>query len=476
MKKKWYCKAMAGLLAATLLVSICGCANPEPGEPDPNLKQQEVEQITPATGPVSEQKGEVTMEGTATAIKTAQYPQMSQYPETDGFNVDEEAYKAWRDDRRAQEPLTDTYKEGIREFTEETLKQYLSDTEGKNLVYSPLNVYMALAMLAEVTDGESREQILKALHVTSIEHLREKVTDLWNANYCEDGTVSSLLAGSVWLSDSIKYKEETLNTLAETYYASSYSGTMGSEEYNKLLQAWLNEQTGGLLEKQISSVEMDPQTVLALATTVYYRAKWGDKFSKDLTKQDVFHTKAEDIRCDFMHDSSSGNYYWGENFAAVIRDLEQSGDMMFFLPDEGVSPEELLQDEEVLNFIFDLNARSNVKHVIINQAVPKFDVTSEIDLVDGLKDMGITDVFSFDTSDFTPLTEDTAVAVSSAEHVARVMIDEDGCVATAYTVMLAYGAARPPKDEVDFILNRPFLFVLNGQDGQPLFIGIVNHP
>ena len=32
------------------------------------------------------------------------------------------------------------------------------------------------------------------------------------------------------------------------------------------------------------------------------------------------------------------------------------------------------------------------------------------------------------------------------------------------------------EEKVDFVLNRPFLFVINGQDGQPLFIGIVNQP
>jgi serine protease inhibitor len=68
------------------------------------------------------------------------------------------------------------------------------------------------------------------------------------------------------------------------------------------------------------------------------------------------------------------------------------------------------------------------------------------------------------------------VAVNEAKHAARVMIDEEGCTAAAYTVMLAAGAARPPEEKVDFVLDRPFLFVINGQDGQPLFVGIVNQP
>ena len=37
-----------------------------------------------------------------------------------------------------------------------------------------MNVYMALAMLAEVTDGESRRQILDLLGSSSLEDTREQ--------------------------------------------------------------------------------------------------------------------------------------------------------------------------------------------------------------------------------------------------------------------------------------------------------------
>ena len=38
------------------------------------------------------------------------------------------------------------------------------------------------------------------------------------------------------------------------------------------------------------------------------------------------------------------------------------------------------------------------------------------------------------------------------------------------------GAAAPPKDEMDFVLDRPFLFAITGTDGLPLFVGVVNQP
>lgn len=58
----------------------------------------------------------------------------------------------------------------------------------------------------------------------------------------------------------------------------------------------------------------------------------------------------------------------------------------------------------------------------------------------------------------------------------RVMIDEEGCTAVAYTVMAAVGAGMPPDEEIDFTLDRPFLFVITGDGELPLFVGIVNQP
>ena len=44
------------------------------------------------------------------------------------------------------------------------------------------------------------------------------------------------------------------------------------------------------------------------------------------------------------------------------------------------------------------------------------------------------------------------------------------------TVIMMCGAAAPPEEEVDFVLNRPFVFAITGTDGLPLFVGIIHQP
>ncbi len=411
------------------------------------------------------------------AIAQAQYPKMAPYPSNEW---NEGAHDKWWESRRAQRDQPEGYGEGLEGFYAAAMAEFLSGAEGENKVCSPLNIYMALGMLAELTDGESREQILDLVGAESIEGLRAQTSALWNANYCDDGAVTSVLASSLWLGEGVRFKQRTMDTLARTYYASSYKGEMGSAGFNKALQDWLNEQTHGLLKEQAGQIELTPETILALATTLYFNAKWGDEFNKDRTTQEVFHAPGGDVTRDFMHQGTETNYYWGEKFGAVRRYFEagSASAMWFLLPDEGVDVEELLTDSQVHELLFGGgNEWEDSKYLIVNQSIPKFDVSCQIDLIDGLKELGVTDVFDQTLSDFSPMTDDAdGIYVSQASHAARVKADEEGVEAAAFTVIAAAGAAMPPEEEMDFVLDRPFLFAITGLDGAPLFVGVVNDP
>lgn len=415
---------------------------------------------------------------TAYAIAEAKYPEMAKYPEGEMLPGFESRYDAWRESVKAQREYFGNGK-NLDPFFKATISEFLAGAgEGdENLVYSPLNVYMALAMLAEITDGDSRAQILELLGADSIEALRTEAHAVWNANYSDDGAVTSILASSLWLNEDVDFNEETLDTLAKKYYASSYQGKMGSASYNDALQKWMNAQTGGLLKDYISEIEMTPETVMSLVTTIYFQAKWENEFSENNTLDGTFHTAGGDVTCKFMNKTETyGEYFFGDKFSATRVSLENSGYMWFVLPDEGTDVQELLTNEEALSFMCSNGNWDNYKSLQVNISVPKFDVKSKTDLAEGLKNLGVTDCFAADTANFSPLVADGEVWLDKVEHGARVAIDEEGVTAAAYTEMMLCGAAMPPEDEIDFVLDRPFIFVITGSDGLPLFCGVVNNP
>lgn len=75
------------------------------------------------------------------------------------------------------------------------------------------------------------------------------------------------------------------------------------------------------------------------------------------------------------------------------------------------------------------------------------------------------------------MAEDSdGIFLSDIEHAVRVRIDEEGCAADAAFLDNSGGMGGAAEEEVDFILDRPFLFMIMGPDDSPLFIGVVNRP
>lgn len=416
--------------------------------------------------------------GGVQVLAAAEYPQMTAYPNEQKYikwngEFDDEAfqqvYDRWRDDLNALRP-EEGFADGLETYFPTAARALLSG-QG-NRVCSPLNVYMALAMLAEITDGDTRQEILAALGSDDLEDLRTQAKAVWRSVYRQDGAVNSVLANSLWLNEGSSFRQETVDLLAENYYASVYRGEMGSDGLNQALQDWLDEQTGGLLKNATKSARFSPDTVLALASTVYFQSKWKEEFSKSKTQEDIFHGLSGDTSVDFLRSDGAGQYYWGEDFAAYGKRLESGGTMWFFLPDEGVTPEDLLAGEAVFTLAADSDRWEDQTRLIVHVSIPKFDIFQQQTLTDALETMGISKVFNLGQADFSPIS-DNDLYLSQADHAARLIIDEEGVTAAAYTLMAEAGGARPPEEEVDFRLDRPFLTMVTSRDGLLLFAGIV---
>lgn len=406
------------------------------------------------------------------------YPEMNKYPsdtEMGNWENYEAAYNAWFEDKQKQKNQYEGYSEGLENYLKVTVKEFLKDSENENIAFSPMNLYFALGMLSEVTEGESRESVLNLLGSSDINSLRKQAKAIWNANYSDDGVSTSLLGSSIWIDNSLTVYDAPLNSLKDNYLASAYYGDIGSEEVNLALRSWLNKHTGDFLKESVNDLELDPATLLALASTVYFKDRWDMEFGKGSTEKDIFYAAENEVEAEFMKGWEFGDFYVSDNFSAFKKGFKSGGGMWFILPDESISVESILNEDKTLSFIANNGEGANSKEILVNLSIPKFDVTSDLDLKEGLKNLGLSDLFTYGKADFSALT-DTGLAVSSVKQSARVKIDEEGVEAAAYIVITADGGAFLPDDEVDFILNRPFIYVITGADGLPLFVGVINNP
>ena len=407
-------------------------------------------------------------------------PQMPSEPATDSQTARkqfEEAYdtywrawKAYREETPRLGEQTDLLA-ALSNFSAESAALALAG-EG-NGVYSPISLWFALAMLAETTEGDSRREILDALGAEDLEQLREWADILWHALYTDDGTATILLGTSVWLNQGVDFNQDTLDTLAEHYYTGSYQAPMGTDAADQALTDWTSEQTRGLIGSDGKVLETTPDTLMVLASTLYVMGRWNTEFQPENNTDDIF-TAADgtEQQAEFMHRTENAYFLRREGYQAASLH-SSAGEVVFVLPDEGVSPRELLADPEFLGSLDVYSDDSAYGEV--QWSLPKFDVSSDLDLKSTLTGLGITSVLDPAASDFSPLTDTDLVWLDQAKQIARVQVDEQGFQAAAVT-LLGLGDGAPDVDPQLCImdLDRPFLFVIRSNNDVDLFVGVVD--
>lgn len=442
------------------------------------------------TTPTTTIKHRDDVEINAEPLCYVEYPKWAEYPNIEDFeNLDVDGYFFYNPeyDKKLNE-----YNAGVRErrklaknineysnFYKTSAREILGSADGENMVYSPLALYEALSMLAEITDGSTRDEVLEVLDSPDIETQRDRAQTLFVSNYSEATGSMVLPAASLWINVDYPYNKEAVDSLAFNYFAESYLFDGYDESSTARIQNWINEKTRGLLKEAVEGVELTPDSILNICTTLYFNGRWSDWFYKDYTEEMTFHSPSGDITTDFMYKQESGSLFLGSNFTAVINSFENDGGLMYFiLPNEGETVDDVLSSDEYLDFVFIRNPRQDFDYydAIVHQRIPKFDISSDVSLNQALKNLGIEKVFT-GNGDFSNLiSEKYPVSVDKVQHAARIKIDEEGCEAAAYVDLGLVGEAPPPPEEVYFTADRPFIIVIKTDTNQPLFMGVVNNP
>lgn len=408
-------------------------------------------------------------------IVLAAYPEAVNTDMTSQEFLESEKHFTWWKSYRELVSKSQELQPGMQEYYWKVMQKLLPSVN-ENTVCSPLNTYLAMAMVAEVSGGNTRQQILSMLGVKDINALRENVSALWGSNYVDTPALRSNLANSLWLNDEINYNEYVRNVLAEQYRASSFCGEVGSAEMNQALRKWTDDNTGGLLSEYTKEMALTPDAVFGIVSTIYYKAIWKNEFKEDQTVQEIFHGISGDTTVDMMKKTNSMSVYATDCFTSVALPLHDSGSMYFVLPDENTDVNALVSDPDLWKSLrYDENDKNRF-FPLVHLSVPKFKVSGKTDLLEAFEAFGVTDALDPKLADFTPLTTDRDdIFLNKAEHAAMIEIDEYGVTGAAYTEVLLLGGAAMPKDEIDVVLDRPFLFLITGADGSVLFAGVVRN-
>ena len=426
-------KAIAGLLSVILLFSTASCGN----NVIPSSKA-----IAPVAAPV--------------------------YPKSIAFDDFDSAFAV-----RQTNALNDDFTASLKYFSYATSSRILSGADN-NANYSPLSLYIALALAATGAGGSTKDEMLNVLGVKDTASLSAQCSDLFRLLYTDNAISKLKIANSVWMDSYVNgnktaFKNSFMENASKNFYASLFSVDFADKKTGEAMGQWITDNTNGTLAP---SLTLSDDQIMSIINTVYFYDEWVDRFDKEATAADTFHlSTGEDVTCDFMNMTySTHSFSDGDGFLRSGLALKNGGEMVFILPDEGVSIDTLLASPEKVQEIFEGGDYRNGEVVF---QVPKFEFDSTFDMIDTLKSLGIQSAFAAG-ADFSGITDGTAF-ISGVRQDTHIAIDEIGVEASAFT-QIEYSGAAVPDGHADMILNRPFIYGITATDGTLLFAGVCKNP
>ncbi len=366
-----------------------------------------------------------------------------------------------------------------------------------NLVISPYNALMCLAMVAKGADVNTREEMAKALFGVSAKELDDAVAELASLNTgiltANKDQVELRTANGVWANKEIL----TLNKKFAAELKQIFGAEISEESFSDpsvpgKINAWAGKNTNNLITKIIE--ELTPDDAAVLASALYFKGQWTHKFDKKETQDRAFTSddggtsvtptmkksyKASQIRHQDGVDYEAIALTYGQE----SNEKNQAPAMRLVLvrpKDDSVHARDWLAQQTGDKAPAWLEADS-FQRLQGNVELPRLDIQQQHDLIKPLKEMGIRDAFKEGIADFSPMTKKGTkdLVIGKATHDVVFKTDEEGSEAAAVTTvgMMRATCVMPPQRTFDIKFDRSFVFALQDiKTGTVIFAGAVNKP
>lgn len=334
--------------------------------------------------------------------------------------------------------------------------------KGENVVVSPYSAGVALSMLAEGAQGETRAEFDNALNGCIF-----KAEDLGN-----NDTITVKSSNSVWIDNDFSIRNSYMNLLEKDFDAFIDALSFADPATVKAINDWCAENTNGKIDEIID--RLDPSAVMVLVNALYFNAPWEDEFSPSLTKEADFHGVTKNSKVQMMSRSARMNY--AEYYGCQMVELPYAGgrySMIVILPPAGMDADAMMQ--YIGESIYDM-AMGMFQPRQVRFKMPKAKIETSLILNQALKNMGIKSAFTT-AADFKGIAAMGPLVLDQVKQKCYIDISEKGTEAAAVTsAQIRLTSARPEAEPVEMTVDRPYLFIITDKaNGNILFAGkIVN--
>lgn len=382
---------------------------------------------------------------------------------------------------------TSCFKENNRKYNTKNgfnIKLIKSTIKKENYLISPYSIEIALNMLKEGANGNTKDEIEKVLP-------NRKISDISIKNRVN-------IANSLFIKD--KYK----NTIKKDFkiaLVDSYDSEVLYDEFKTpdVINEWVNKKTDGMIKKIIN--KMDDNFVLGVANAIAVDVEWAKQFDcNDTTKEKFTKDNGKTINVEMMHNSYTTDSYkyleskdakgiiipyksYDSKTGKIDYDNGRNLEFIGILPNKSV--EEYIKDlteDSLNNLIKSASGASSTYEIKLS--LPRFKYEYSVDnFKDSLVKLGIKDAFDQYNADFSGIMKksdmDDNLYVGTAIHKTYIDLNEKGTKAAAVTFfgIDSYAALPQDKEIVNVEFNRPFVYMIRDtKTKEMLFFGAVYEP
>jgi serine protease inhibitor len=360
-------------------------------------------------------------------------------------------------------------------------------TRNDNFVFSPYEVSTGLAMAAAGANGTTADQLGVVQHVTPGLDLNDGLNSISQqlagrsgeqSSEVRRGRITLELPTSLWGQKETRLKEPFLDTL------SRYFGTgirlvdfrSDPEASRRAMNSWVRGQTHNTIEELVPRGTITNVTRLVVTAAASLQAPWDVPFDANRSRPAPFTLLDGQTVSPITMTAQSPDgllYAKSDGWEAVgMPYLGRQLEMVLIAPDPGrfADVESRLDGAELQRVV------TLLKPTPLDLRIPRFGFTTQQNLADPLVDIGASAAFTPGEADFSGITDDEALSISSFPQQTFLSADEDGTTQGTATQVIT-SKDQPSIKLTPVSIARPFIvMVIDRATGEPIFLGRVLNP
>ncbi|XP_040442727.1 leukocyte elastase inhibitor-like [Falco naumanni] len=392
----------------------------------------------------------------------------------------------------------------VTEFCLDLYNKLNRNAEDTNIVFSPMSISVALALVCLGAKNNTAAQIEKVLHARKAAGRMSLGSDLESAapemepersqegqpslSQCnKDGDLDHkafqalrlqlqnlgeryvlTLANNLFIQQGFELQHKFLMCTKELYGAMlqtvDFHGAVDAARIK--INAWVESETQGKIKELFAPGVIDAHALLVLVNAIFFKASWEYKFEEQKTVQKDFKLNQNEKKSvQMMYQKGTFKFGYIEEIGAQVLELpyaQKSLSMVILLPGDMAdgSTSGLKQIESTMTYenLMMWAASEHMFETTVEVYLPRFKLEGTFNLNEVLQEMGMTDIFTESKADLSAMSFAKSLVLSNVVHKTYVEVNEEGTTAAAGTGAVIVRRSLPLTEV--FMADHPFLFFI----------------